>query len=142
MYSIIKTAKSAARAATTRILNSRPRTPAISTVRLTASSAAARATSSRVATISAMPVPTLLAVFFFRAEDGIRAGRVTGVQTCALPISVTRPLEFSRFGLADWEHWDLWGEGLQSSSPAGDWPGAFPQAEISSRRRFVRGWQY
>src|SRR5690348_6307347 len=25
-------------------------------------------------------------VFFFQAEDGIRAGRVTGVQTCALPI--------------------------------------------------------
>src|SRR6266581_3849341 len=25
--------------------------------------------------------------FFFRAEDGIRDGRVTGVQTCALPIS-------------------------------------------------------
>src|SRR5438876_11201324 len=25
--------------------------------------------------------------FFFRAEDGIRGGRVTGVQTCALPIS-------------------------------------------------------
>src|SRR5438876_1886195 len=25
--------------------------------------------------------------FFFQAEDGIRAGRVTGVQTCALPIS-------------------------------------------------------
>src|SRR5713226_10483319 len=24
---------------------------------------------------------------FFQAEDGIRAGRVTGVQTCALPIS-------------------------------------------------------
>src|SRR5690348_17363397 len=27
--------------------------------------------------------------FFFQAEDGIRDGRVTGVQTCALPISVT-----------------------------------------------------
>src|SRR6266508_5032747 len=27
------------------------------------------------------------AVFFFQAEDGIRAGHVTGVQTCALPIS-------------------------------------------------------
>src|SRR5271154_7378604 len=27
---------------------------------------------------------------FFQAEDGIRYGRVTGVQTCALPISVTR----------------------------------------------------
>src|SRR5690348_17389361 len=25
---------------------------------------------------------------FFQAEDGIRDGRVTGVQTCALPISV------------------------------------------------------
>src|SRR6266487_5310981 len=29
----------------------------------------------------------LLVVFFFQAEDGIRDGRVTGVQTCALPIS-------------------------------------------------------
>src|SRR5690348_18433492 len=29
----------------------------------------------------------LLDYFFFQAEDGIRAGRVTGVQTCALPIS-------------------------------------------------------
>src|SRR5690348_18349050 len=26
------------------------------------------------------------ALFFFQAEDGIRDGRVTGVQTCALPI--------------------------------------------------------
>src|SRR6266487_22100 len=30
--------------------------------------------------------------FFFQAEDGIRDGRVTGVQTCALPI--LRPLLF------------------------------------------------
>src|SRR5438876_1570431 len=29
-------------------------------------------------------------VFFFQAEDGIRDGRVTGVQTCALPISRSR----------------------------------------------------
>src|SRR5215510_6520968 len=28
-------------------------------------------------------------VFFFQAEDGIRDGHVTGVQTCALPISMT-----------------------------------------------------
>src|SRR6266487_5683189 len=27
--------------------------------------------------------------FFFQAEDGIRDGRVTGVQTCALPISLS-----------------------------------------------------
>src|SRR5215208_1390479 len=35
-------------------------------------------------------VPTqckLYFVFFFQAEDGIRDGHVTGVQTCALPIS-------------------------------------------------------
>src|SRR5439155_5941859 len=30
-----------------------------------------------------------LVFFFFQAEDGIRAGHVTGVQTCALPISAT-----------------------------------------------------
>src|SRR5207253_5407048 len=28
--------------------------------------------------------------FFFQAEDGIRDGHVTGVQTCALPISIIR----------------------------------------------------
>src|SRR5690348_18420733 len=28
--------------------------------------------------------------FFFQAEDGIRDGRVTGVQTCALPICEER----------------------------------------------------
>src|SRR5690348_17963806 len=35
-------------------------------------------------------------ISFFQAEDGIRSGRVTGVQTCALPISAVdsdvRPL--------------------------------------------------
>src|SRR5690348_18268981 len=30
-----------------------------------------------------------LGLFFFQAEDGIRDGRVTGVQTCALPIWLT-----------------------------------------------------
>src|SRR5690625_5540073 len=29
----------------------------------------------------------MLFCFFFQAEDGIRDGHVTGVQTCALPIS-------------------------------------------------------
>src|SRR5437016_11927463 len=32
-----------------------------------------------------------MAVFFFQAEDGIRDWSVTGVQTCALPISPPRP---------------------------------------------------
>src|SRR5438445_4824612 len=32
--------------------------------------------------------------FFFQAEDGIRDIGVTGVQTCALPISFIQPLGF------------------------------------------------
>src|SRR5256885_12794598 len=32
-------------------------------------------------------VPLLSLLFFFQAEDGIRDYKVTGVQTCALPIS-------------------------------------------------------
>src|SRR5256885_12234133 len=33
----------------------------------------------------------LCSLFFFQAEDGIRDYKVTGVQTCALPISADRP---------------------------------------------------
>src|SRR5438309_10819897 len=33
-------------------------------------------------------------VFFFQAEDGIRDGTVTGVQTCALPISTPHQFHF------------------------------------------------
>src|SRR3989441_9690691 len=35
---------------------------------------------------------TLMLFFFFQAEDGIRDKLVTGVQTCALPISFQRAL--------------------------------------------------
>src|SRR5437764_2086842 len=35
-------------------------------------------------------------VFFFQAEDGIRDTSVTGVQTCALPISSGRPAPAAR----------------------------------------------
>src|SRR6267154_2194147 len=39
--------------------------------------------------------------FFFQAEDGIRDGRVTGVQTCALPISwLSEPLSFGHLSAA------------------------------------------
>src|SRR2546430_11708853 len=39
----------------------------------------------------------LLVIFFFQAEDGIRDLTVTGVQTCALPISEHhRPARLSR----------------------------------------------
>src|SRR5256885_3245130 len=33
----------------------------------------------------------ILTLFFFQAEDGIRDYKVTGVQTCALPISTAHP---------------------------------------------------
>src|SRR6266436_9043102 len=36
--------------------------------------------------------------FFFQAEDGIRDVAVTGVQTCALPISGTGTVEDRRHG--------------------------------------------
>src|SRR6266508_1623516 len=41
-----------------------------------------------VGVIALRPVEGMVTgdVFFFQAEDGIRAGHVTGVQTCALPI--------------------------------------------------------
>src|SRR5699024_11745532 len=35
--------------------------------------------------------------FFFQAEDGIRYRNVTGVQTCALPISLKRVEDFRKF---------------------------------------------
>src|SRR5690625_7411187 len=35
-------------------------------------------------------------VFFFQAEDGIRDGHVTGVQTCALPICGPAPYATAR----------------------------------------------
>src|SRR6266568_6172666 len=39
-------------------------------------------------------------VFFFQAEDGIRDGTVTGVQTCALPISAAGAAIGGRSGAA------------------------------------------
>src|SRR6266508_4013466 len=42
-------------------------------------------------TVAVSNVVVLLTLhFFFQAEDGIRDGHVTGVQTCALPISPLR----------------------------------------------------
>src|SRR5260221_10222869 len=43
-------------------------------------------------------IPTPIIFFFFQAEDGIRDHCVTGVQTCALPISVDAVVTFSGFG--------------------------------------------
>src|SRR5690348_6994977 len=46
----------------------------------------------------------VLSFFFFQAEDGIRDGRVTGVQTCALPISeLEEELDDVSGGRLDWQ---------------------------------------
>src|SRR5438046_8493790 len=42
----------------------------------------------------------LLLFFFFQAEDGIRDWSVTGVQTCALPISAELEKPFAVAGVA------------------------------------------
>src|SRR6516164_436681 len=42
-------------------------------------------------TVSPPLVPVLFRTFSFQAEDGIRDVTVTGVQTCALPISARAP---------------------------------------------------
>src|SRR5690625_7553730 len=42
---------------------------------------------------------SVMANFFFQAEDGIRAGHVTGVQTCALPISVYHGVRLALWGV-------------------------------------------
>src|SRR5437762_8796808 len=39
-------------------------------------------------------------IFFFQAEDGIRDTSVTGVQTCALPISPSRE-KYNHFSFID-----------------------------------------
>src|SRR5690606_40956122 len=54
--------------------------------------------------------------FFFQAEDGIRDFHVTGVQTCALPIS---PLPPAGEG---WGEGKIAAAGSPSSGPAGHLP--------------------
>src|SRR5690625_7452429 len=49
----------------------------------------------------------VLFFFFFQAEDGIRDGHVTGVQTCALPISPARPPVPAAPPAGSCRHWDL-----------------------------------
>src|SRR5690625_3695032 len=72
-----------------------------------------------------MPGPRVSAssvhFFFFQAEDGIRDGHVTGVQTCALPISLEpdalpitsyKPAGNREVYDANYTHWDIDGESV------------------------------
>src|SRR2546430_8320295 len=54
--------------------------------------------------------------FFFQAEDGIRDLTVTGVQTCALPISLAkagRPIVFS---ICEWGSHEPWSWGPKTGN--------------------------
>src|SRR2546425_8300000 len=55
----------------------------------------------------------VLFFFFFQAEDGIRDKLVTGVQTCALPISATSASSASS--------WDQNRQSMESASQSRDW---------------------
>src|SRR5207248_5753721 len=55
-------------------------------------------------------ITSITVFFFFQAEDGIRDRTVTGVQTCALPISIRAGGLRQRKGIADRSrcHADRW----------------------------------
>src|SRR5215208_8128007 len=84
-------------------------------------------------------------VLFFQAEDGIREGHVTGVQTCALPISgwghfggIVAPQQHNVAGIkvgnpnaadlpADFERFATWSEGIRAhANHLGAYSGAVP----------------
>src|SRR5688500_19689541 len=59
--------------------------------------------------------------FFFQAEDGIRDYKVTGVQTCALPISIPQRLRKTYFSPTNYRSvnscWREWKPDLLFSPP-------------------------
>src|SRR3712207_7124668 len=63
-------------------------------------------------------------IFFFQAEDGIRDIGVTGVQTCALPISGQTPV------VIDWDYTNA----AQTEALAGkrDWKVVVPEGAVVS----------
>src|SRR5438309_9118700 len=72
---------------------------------------------------------TQLGDFFFQAEDGIRDGTVTGVQTCALPISESGVPTFRDMQTGLWERFDA----AQLATPS-----AFQRSE---ERRVGKEWR-
>src|SRR5258708_22963879 len=72
-------------------------------------------------------VGVLLLFFFFQAEDGIRDDLVTGVQTCALPISgrETAAQLYPRLGTTDVE--------AQGAYSRATYPAWFVDAELAAR---------
>src|SRR5215510_6069550 len=71
--------------------------------------------------------------FFFQAEDGIRDGHVTGVQTCALPIS--RPVPDANHVAWQLGHL-IWAECRLVEAAA---PGSMPELPAGFGDRYARG---
>src|SRR5256886_12907857 len=57
--------------------------------------------------------------FFFQAEDGIRDLTVTGVQTCALPISIVEKQNFDAYVSAQQVNGMVAADGQRVSIPCG-----------------------
>src|SRR5690606_2677992 len=79
-----------------------------------------------------------LSCFFFQAEDGIRDFHVTGVQTCALPISLGQPV-YALLGGAFREAAPVYASGVPA---AGTREGAegLRRVEAEARRLRDAGW--
>src|SRR3989442_13111462 len=73
---------------------------------------------------------TATCLFFFQAEDGIRDADVTGVQTCALPISVTKNASANPLGCAVKKSLDLKSPGMNSYKKTGGSPLLFAFARL------------
>src|SRR5690606_40827186 len=94
----------------------------------------------------------LLLIFFFQAEDGIRDFHVTGVQTCALPISPPR-LRLGERALADPGRLrqrterhaarlaEIANAGAHDGGLAADTPRARPRPPRSEERRVGKEWR-
>src|SRR5690606_17338602 len=93
----------------------------------------------------ALVCPVLSSVFFFQAEDGIRDFHVTGVQTCALPISELAILTMAAWWRSSFEWWAHQpiavkaglDAGITEQIRLGDTP-SFQQDDESVVYRFVR----
>src|SRR6266446_9640847 len=72
----------------------------------------------------------MLIIFFFQAEDGIRDYKVTGVQTCALPISFIRRRSNLSCCVVACGALAAWGAGLLRAQPAND---------LFANRTFISG---
>src|SRR5256885_4433072 len=73
--------------------------------------------------------------FFFQAEDGIRDYKVTGVQTCALPILRAELVGMS-LAVGPGRSWDL---PFAHVAPDGELAGGDPPPELPPRSREALG---